>query len=260
MEVLAIVIKMTNRVILLSAVLAAGTLSGCGGSSSTPVLNGNLQTTGGLTTNAGTGTPGISSGSTPQQVQVTVNGATVTGILPPNETIPASGQVNVISPAIPILVGLTLAPKSDIHKGQPVGHNGPPTVSNGGQGEVDVDGCNTGLTIDSQGALSGYLVLVPGTHNITAIGPFAIIGGGTQNPLQLSVGRFVFNVTINPDGVGSIPSTLQVNLPINGGVFNRGHFVKATFPTPDFSSGTGGLTLQWTGVTIAKTQRIVNGN
>jgi len=191
------------KLLSLAAVVGSA-LCGCGGSSSS--VQGNtpsITTTGGLTTNPGAGTPGASSGSTPTQVQVTVNGSVVTGTLPANETIPASGNVDVVSPGVPILTGLTLAPKSSIHKGLP-------TVSNGAQGEVDVDGCDTGLTVDSQGDLSGYLFLTPGDHNITAVGPFAIIGGSSFNPTQLSIGKFVFNVTVNPDGIGSIPSALSV--------------------------------------------------
>jgi len=212
-----------------------------------------INTTGGLTTASGSGTAGTSSGSTPQQVQVTVNGSLVTGTLPANETIPASGNVGTIAPGIPILIGLTLGPKTKQEKGAP-------TVSNGMQGEVDVDGCDTGLTVNSQGDLSGYLFLVPGSHTITAIGPFAIIGGSTFKPTQLSVGNFVFNVTVNPDGISSIPSALSVSLPVNGGSLKNGHFVKVTYPTPDFASGSGSLILAWPGVTIHQTHPVVNGN
>jgi len=157
------------------------------------------------------------------------------------------------------LVGLTLSPKSDIHEHQPAIGNKPPTVSDGAQGEVDVDGCNTGLSVNSQGDLSGYLALVPGVHNVTAIGPFVIQGGSTFDPTKLSVGNFVFNVSVNPDGFSSIPSALSVNLPINGGTLKSGHFVNVTYPTPDFARGTGVLRLDWPGITIEKSQLIVNG-
>jgi len=237
---------------LSAAALVSGALVGCGGSSSVGGGPPSIVTTGGLTTTNGSGTAGTSSGSTPQQVQVQVNGQTVTGTLPANETIPNSGNVNVISPGVPILQGLQLGPKAKHEKGAP-------TVSNGAQGEVDVDGCDTGLTVDNQGDLSGYLILVPGTHNITAIGPFAIVGGSAFNPTQLSVGQFVFNVTVAPDGIGSIPSALSVNLPINGGSLKNGHFVKVTYPTPDFAAGSGTLVLAWPGTTITKNVVISNG-
>jgi len=235
-----------------AAGIVSGILAGCGGSGSIEGLGATINASGGLTTASGGGTPGTSSGSTPQQVQVTVNGNVVTGTLPANQTIPASGVVSTIAPGIPILTGLTLAPKTHINV-----HT--PTVSNGIQGEVDVDGCDTGLRVDSAGNLSGYLFLVPGAHNITAIGPFDIIGGSAFNPTTLTVGKFVFNVTVNPDGIASIPSALQVNLPINGGTLKAGHYVKVTYPTPDFAAGNGTLTLSWPGDTIQKTQPVVNG-
>jgi len=235
-----------------AAAIVSGALVGCSGSASVGGGPPTIVTTGGLTTASGSGTPGTSSGSTPQQVQVTINGTTVTGTLPANETIPASGNVSTIQPGIPILEGLTLAPKAKKEKGAP-------TVSNGAQGEVDVDGCDTGLTVDSQGDLSGYLFLVPGPHTITAIGPFAIIGGSAFNPTQLGVGTFIFKVTVNPDGVGSIPSALSVKLPVNNGTLKNGHFVNVTYPTPDFAGGSGTLILSWPGQTITKTVVVVNG-
>ncbi len=165
---------------------------------------------------------------------------------------PASGIVCAIAPGNPILNGLTLAPKAHIKITTP-------TTSGGVQGEVDVDGCDTGLTVDSAGDLSGYLFLVPGNHTITAIGPFDIVGGSAFNPTTLTVGKFIFKVTVNADGIASIPSALSVSLPINGGNLKRPHFVKVTYSIPDFSTGSGVLTLNWTGTTIAKTVTVVKG-
>ena len=211
-----------------------------------------IQTSGGVTSGSGSGTPGASSGATPTQVQVTVNGSVVTGTLPASETIPASGIVCVVSPGIPILNGLTLTPKAHIKV-----HT--PTASSGVQGEVDVDGWDTGLTVNAAGDLSGYLLLVPGNHTITANGPFDIVGGSAFNPTTLTVGKLIFKVSVNDGGVGSIPSALSVSLPINGGNLRRPHFVKVTYPTPDFVAGTGVLTLKWAGTTIAKTVTVIKG-
>jgi len=239
--------------LITAAALVSGALVGCGGSASPGGGSPSVTTTGGLSTASGSGTAGTSSGSTPQQVQVTINGQTVTGTLPANETIPASGTVATVAPGIPILNGLTLTTKARQEKGAP-------TVSNGGQGEVDVDGCNTGLTVDSNGDLSGYLFLVPGNHTITAIGPFSIVGGSAFNPTQLTItGSFNFGVVVNPDGVASIPSALSVNLPVNGGTLKNGHFVNVTYPTPDFAGGSGTLILAWPGVTIQKVEVFANG-
>lgn len=235
-----------------AAGIVSGILAGCGGSGSVQGLDATVVTTGGITSGTGGGTPGTSSGATPQQVQVTVNGTVVTGTLPANQTIPASGVVNAIAPGIPILKGLTLKPKTNIKVKTP-------TTSGGVQGEVDVDGCDTGLTVDAAGDLSGYLFLVPGNHTITAIGPFDIIGGSAFNPTTLTVGKFVFHVKINTDGVGSIPSALTVNLPINGGSLKLGHYVKVTYPTPDFATGSGTLSLIWPGQNITKTVVLASG-
>jgi len=237
-----------------AAALVSGILAGCAGSSSS--VSGNVQsvtTTGGLPgAAAGAGTPGTSAGSAPQQVQVTVGGNTVTGTLPTGETIPPSGSVNVLPPNQPIIVGLSLSPK--FHGGQSKPQGGGHT-----QGEVDVDGQDTGLTVLPDGSLSGYLILVPGNHSIDAWGPFNITGGSVFNPKTLTVGKFTFGVVVMNDGVGSIPVGLAMALPANGGALNNGSYVKVTYPTPDFATGSGTLILQYSGVTITKTQFLNNG-
>jgi len=237
-----------------AAALVSGILVGCGGSSSD--VSGNVQSvsaTGGLPgAAAGSGPAGTSSGNAPQQVQVTVNGNTQTGTLPAGETIPPSGNVDVLPTGQPIINGLTLAPKAHVTQTKPQsgGHT---------QGEVDVDGQNTGLTVLSDGSLSGYLILVPGNHVIDAWGPFNITGGSAFSPKTLTVGKFEFGVVVGNDGVGSIPSALSMQLPANGGALNNGSYVKVTYPTPDFATGSGTLILAYSGVTITKTQFLSNG-
>ena len=237
-------------------VIVAGFVSliiiGCGGTSSTQGLNGSVVTTGGFQTAAGSGTPGKSTGSTPQQVQVTVNGQSVNATLPANETIPVSGTVATIAPNVPILIGLSPAPKTG-------GAAKPPSVSGGATGEVDVDGCNTGLTVTSNGSLSGYLAMVPGNHRITAIGPFTIVGGTVFSPTSLTVGQFIFDVNIGTDGISSIPATLGVNLPINGGTFKAGHYVRVGVSTPDYATAKFTLTLTWPAASLIQTEGFVGG-
>jgi len=230
-----------------AAAIVSGALAGCGGSSASvqgasPVVT----TTGGITNTQGSVTAGTSSGSSPQQVQVTINGNTVTGTLPANETVPNSGNVATVPTGVPIIQGLQLAPK--FHGG----HSAPTT---GAQGEVDVDGVNTGLTVQSDGSLSGILILVPGSHTIHAEGPFAIVSGIQQ----LTVGQFNFGLIVLADGNASIPSALNIRLPANGGSLANGNYVTVTYPTPDFAGGSGTLTLQYSGISVVKKLSLQNG-
>jgi hypothetical protein len=233
--------------IISAAAIVSGLLTGCSGSGASvqgasPIVVG----TGGITNTSGTGPAGTSSGSTPSQVQVTVNGTVETGTLPANETIPASGIVATIPTGVPIINGLQFGPKFHGTKSAP---------TTGAQGEVDVDGVNTGLTVLADGSLSGILILVPGTHTIHAEGPFNIVNG-TET---LTVGQFNFGVLVGTDGVGSVPSALNFQLPANGGSLANGNFVTVTYPTPDFAGGTGTLTIQYSGISVVKTQTVLSG-
>jgi len=232
-----------------AAALVSGVLVGCGGSSASvqgasPVV----VTTGGITNTSGAGPAGgVTSSSAPQQVQVTLSsGATVTGTLPAGETIPAGGTIATIPAGVPIIQGLTLGPK--FHGG----HSAPAT---GGQGEVWVDGTNTGLTVDSSGSLSGVLILVTGAHTIHAQGPFSIVTGIQQ----LGVGQFNFGVVVLADGNASIPVGLNLRLPSNGGTLANGNYVTVTYPTPDFAAGSGSLFIGYSGITVTKTLAMQNG-
>jgi len=227
-----------------AAAIVSGVLAGCGGSSSSVQgLGGPVQTTGGITNTAGTSTTGVGSMTTPQQVQVQVGGNTVTGTLPAGETITANQPFATIPPGVPIIQGLTLAP-SFKHVGTtptPAATTAKPTT--GTQGQIWVDGQNTGLTVGSDGSISGYLILTTGTHTITAYGPFNIVGGTAFNPVQLTVGQFNFGVVVLADGNASIPSNLNMKLPSNGGSWAHGPYVIVTYPTPDFATGSGKLTI-----------------
>jgi len=224
-----------------AAAIVSGILAGCGGSSSVEGLGGTVTTTGGLTTASGTTAAPVTSSPTPQQVQVTTASGPVTGTLPANEAIPAGTNVNVIPSGTPFIVGLTLGPSFHGKQKTPAvsGSGSKPTT--GAQGSVYVDGADTGLVVDSSGALSGNLILVPGNHTITAYGPFTIVGGTAFNPTQLTVGVFNFGVPVHNDGVAGIPSALALKLPVNGGSWFHGPYVRVTYPTPDFANGSGTL-------------------
>jgi len=229
-----------------AAAVISGALVGCGGSSaSVQGAQGTVNTTGGLTSTTQTFTSGVGSSTSPQQVQVTVNGSTQNATLPAGESI-AAGQSVAVVPPTPIIAGLTLGPKTKGEKAAP---------TSGAQGSVYVDGTNTGLTVTSSGALSGYLILTPGTHNITAYGPFVIVGGSAFAPTQLTVGKFVFQVIVASSGTASIPTALTLNLPVNGGFISHGSFVTAGYD-PSFVGYGGTLIIAYSGATIVKAQTL----
>jgi len=231
-----------------AAALVSGALVGCAGTSASvqgasPVIN----STGGISNTPGTAPTNTPTSTAPQQLQVTTASGTVMGTLPANETIPPSGTVATIPAGTPIIQGLQLGPKFHGEKGAP---------TTGAQGEVDVDGVNTGLTVTSNGSLSGILILVPGNHTIHAEGPFAIVSGIQQ----LSVGQFNFGIVVlASDGNASIPSSLNIRLPANGGSLANGNYVTVTYPTPDFATGSGTLTIAYSGITVTKTKGLSNG-
>jgi hypothetical protein len=221
-----------------AAAIVSGILAGCGGSNSVSGLGGTVSTTGGITTAPGSGpATGVASSPAPQQVQVTTANGPITGTLPAGESIPANGAVATIPPGVPIIVGLSLS--TSFHGRQttptPAATGAKPTT--GSQGQVYVDGQNTGLTVTSGGALSGYLILTPGVHTVIAFGPFTIIGGSAFAPTELTVGQFNFRVPVLGDGTPAVPSALTLNLPVNGGTWVHGPFVTAGYPAGFAGSG-----------------------
>jgi hypothetical protein len=223
-----------------AAAIVSGIMAGCGGSSaSVQGLGGTVTTTGGITTAPGTTTTSTSSSSAPQQVQVTTSSGVITGTLPPGESITAGQNVATIPPGVPIIQGLTLTKFNGHEKTPAPSTSAKPTT--GAQGSVYVDGQNTGLTVDSQGDLSGYLILTAGNHVVTAYGPFSIVGGSVFAPTELTIGVFNFGVVVGADGIPSIPSNLNIKLPTNGGSWAHGPFVTVTYPTPDFATSSGTL-------------------
>jgi hypothetical protein len=241
-----------------AAAIVSGILAGCGGSNNVQGLGGTVDTTGGITTSSGTSATGASSSSAPQQVQVVTSSGPITGTLPAGESIPAGGTVAVIPPGVPIIQGLTLASFHG-HQTIPVasGTNAKPTT--GSQGQVWVDGTNTGLVVDSSGELSGYLILTPGNHVVTAYGPFSIVGGSAFAPVSLTVGVFNFGVVVLGNGAASVPTALNMRLPSNGGSWAHGPFVTTTYPS-DFSSSLGQLIIVVDSArTIRESKRFVSG-
>jgi len=232
---------------VLAAVLAGTAIVGCGGgSSSVSGATGTIKTTGGLTTTTQTFTSGVGSSTTPQQVQVTVNGTSQQATLPPGESI-AAGQSVAVLPPTQIIAGLS-GPSARHEKSAP---------TTGTPGEIDVDGKNTGLTVNSGGQISGYLILTPGTHMVTAYGPFTITGGSAFAPTTLTIGKFIFKVVVLADGTPSVPTALTLNLPINGGTLSHGSYVLVGYPAEFAPSYGGVLTITYAGISIVKSQPLV---
>jgi hypothetical protein len=241
-----------------AAAIVSGILAGCGGSNSVAGLGGTVATTGGITTTPGQSATGAGVSPSPQQVQVTTANGPVTGTLPAGESIPVGGSVATIPPGVPFIVGLSLSTSFHGRQTVPIpGVNGVAKPTTGSQGQIFVDGQNTGLVVNPDGSLSGFLILTPGSHTVTAFGPFTIIGSTTS---QLTVGVFNFGVVVLADGVASIPSAINMRLPSNGGSWAHGPFVNVTYPTPDFSVGTGELIIVVDAArTIQQTQSFNNG-
>jgi len=227
-----------------AAAVVSSALVGCGGSSaSVQGLSPIISTTGGVSSAGGTSPTGAAALGTPQQVQVTSNGSTVTGTLPAGESIPPGGTVAVISNSTPIINGLSPAKIKGDKKA--------PTT--GTEGQVWVDGTNTGLVVQSDGSLSGILILTVGNHVIHAEGPFSLTGGSVFAPQTLTVGQFNFGVIVLPDGVPSVPSALTFKLPANMGTLQGGNFAYAGYNS-EFAGYTGTLVITYPGVTVAKSK------
>jgi len=230
-----------------AAAVISGAMVGCGGGSSssgsTPTP---ITTTGGVATSPGSVATAVTASATPQQVQVTVGGTAVTGTLPAGESIPAGGSVGVVKNSAPIIAGLGLAPRVVGEKAAP---------ASGTQGQVWVDGVNTGLTVDASGTLSGVLLLVPGNHTIHAQGPFVIVSGSAFAPKTLTVGQFNFGVVVLADGTPSIPSDLALSLPVNNGLLTPSskYHVDTQYPEA-FKGYTGKLVISYGATTVTKSQ------
>lgn len=224
------------------AAVVSGVLAGCGGgSSSVAGQSGTVTTSGGAATTTQTFTSGVGSTTAPQQVQVTINGSTVSASLPANTTIPAGSTVAIV-PTTPIIPGLTLGPKAQ-------GEKAAPTTTKAY--EIYDNGNDSGVSVGADGALSTPLILIPGKHTLTVSGPFNIVGGTGLNPTQLTVKSFIFKEVVNSDGTSSIPVFNNFKLPSNGQSIAHGCYVTSYFD-PSFIGHTGSLTIQYGSTTIAK--------
>jgi len=222
------------------AMAVGGVLSGCGGSSGSGMPQSpTISATGGVNSQSGTSSTGATQSTVPQQVPVTTASGTVTATVPPGESFSAGTPVSVIFGGQPIITGVTYAAKTRA------------------QGDVLVDGQESGVTVLPDGSLSGNLILTQGNHTLTAQGPFNI----SNNSNTLTVQTFNFGVVVLADGNGSMPVALTMRLPANdtGSVTSNGNFVNVTYATPDFAGGSGTLTISWPGVVKDQKKAVIKG-
>jgi len=225
-----------------AAAVVSGALAGCGGSSSgVGGASGTVVTTGGVSSSTQTFTSGVGSSNAPQQVQVTVNGTNVNASLPAGTSIAAGSNVAVIPPT-PLINGLTTGPKV-------IGEKAAPT--SGTQYEVYDNGKDTGVAVTSSGGLSGYLILIPGQHHLTATGPFSIIGGSSFSPTQLTMQSVGFGVPVLSSGIAAIPAGIKMSLPSNSSYIAHGSYVTAYYPSA-FTGYGGTLVIKYGSTTISK--------
>lgn len=239
-----------------AAAVISGVLAGCGGSSnSIQPAAGTVSTTGGLTTTSQSLATGVPASTSPQQVQVTGGPA----ILPAGQTIVAGQPFAVIPAGTPFIQGLS-GPKKGI------GAKSAPTT--GAAGSIYVNGQDTGDTITASGALAEQLILTasssatPGSYTVIAYGPFTITGSTASfgSTTELTVGKFIFNTVVLPDGTCGIPSVLNGNLPANGGSLAHGSFVAAGYPAEFASTYYGALYIVYAGVTVSKSQQLITNS
>jgi len=246
-----------------AAAIVSGILAGCGGSSSVQGEGGSIKTTGGLSNTPATSATTIPSSTSPQQVQVTSStGTVITGTLPPGETITAGQPVSTIPSGIPIIQGLSLS--------APGFHGKVTTPSTGAKDtkmqvsgtpyHIYVDNQDSGVTVNSAGDLSQYLILVDGYHTLTCVGPFYIVGGSIFAPTVLSINNYVSFGVPCTGGVPAIPTGINLNLPVNGGSWAHGPSVSVTYSSPPFSTNAANLTIVVDSArTIAEGKTLVNG-
>jgi hypothetical protein len=180
--------------------VATSALVGCSGDATVGPDPGTpfIPVTGGATQASGTSNETRTASSSPQQVQVTVGGNSVTGTLPAGIGVTTGQQVGTLDPNTQLLQGMhptsgTRAP-GDIY-----------LVQGGTQ-------YPTGVHLNSDGTLSGRLILPDGFYTVFIQGPLVV----ERNGARLDIQSFIINGEVR-GGAFSIPQTMSGQLPVDGG-------------------------------------------
>ena len=178
----------------LLAAIAAVSLVGCGGDSSSgiprrqtvPVTGGIQQVTANLT--------GAAPASNNVQT-VNISGGGTAVLVPTPNALPANTTVVVIPQGTQVFTGLRRSPTR-------------------APGNVYVDGVNTGVSVDSNGRLDGNIAIVNNrNYEVFVEGPMFIEGQGRR--LDINEG-FEFNVVVR-NNIASLPTQLDGTIPSNDG-------------------------------------------
>jgi hypothetical protein len=198
--------------LVFGAALTGSAMVGCSGNDSTVPLNSgvpSIPATGGVAQSTGTSTNNVAAAPSPQQVQVTQGGSTVTANLPANVSLTAGETVCVFGTTGPIQglvpVGGSNSPSTRLQNGDPPGE-----IFERRNGTGDF--WDTGVRILPSGQLSGLIVMPDGVWEEFIHGPLALVNGNGRLDIQ-TISEFG---TIE-NGVASLPVQMDGDFPVDGG-------------------------------------------
>ena len=225
-------------------------LVACGGG----VGNGSshqVSVSGGVINVSATPTSSVAASTNPTQIQIVpANSNTpVVAILPPGESITAGTPVSLVNNNSAILQGLALP-------GEMKGNKRVPTT--GTEGQLFIDGAYSGVTIVN-GFFSSPFVLTSGQHILEAFGPYRLTSGSILNPNTLTIGKLTFGVQVSSGGISSIPTQINLLIPVNGGTLTLGNFVSVQYPNPFLTNSTTLTITDAANVSYAETLPLANG-
>jgi len=249
--------------VISAAALVSGALVGCGGSSSsTHPINPTVITSGAVTTTTGNlapGQPPIGTSSSPQQVQVSTPSGTVNAVVPPGQpAITSSTNLVVIPSNTAFLTGVT--PKFHAPT------NGKKPMATAGEvfaGPTPF-GPWTDLNVSIGNDLTlGESIVYPAPANnfssefLKLGGPLNVAGSGVNGAsLDISDG-FIFGFLIFADGATTLPTSIKLKLPADGGTLAGGNYANVTV-SPEFF-GAGSMQVVWPGVLHSQTESSASG-
>lgn len=202
---------------LVAAAVIAGGIVGCGGSGSNPTPGDTtgVEVSGGLQQTSATSPSDV--GSSPTAQTVTLGGSSV--LVPASDSAFRSGTpAAVLSENIPIIGNTSAGAAQERSPGDVIIRvlpDGPETVMPG--------------LVNSDFSLTRRVGLFPGDYEIEIDGPWRV--RSTGNILHaLTVGKFIFQFTVDANGKASLPIDLTGTLPGNGqNTNNPAFYARGTF-------------------------------